>query len=165
MNVVEPNEWYQWMRERHPLYYNDFGKRPMWNVFTYPNVQAVLATHSHFSSLPTTSESAWPESLIGSDPPQHDHLRKLVSLAFTPNMIAQLEKRIGEVANELLDRVVPGGGWMWLRTLPPPSPRGFFWICLGPHWQISTASGNGQELSSMSMCSTWMSPLIRNSWR
>ena len=39
------------------------------------------------------------------DPPDHTRLRGLVSKAFTPRAIEQMRDRIGEIANELLDKV------------------------------------------------------------
>lgn len=42
-------------------------------------------------------------SFLSLDPPDHTRLRRLVSQAFTPRMIARLAPRISEVTHELLD--------------------------------------------------------------
>ena len=42
------------------------------------------------------------ETMIGTDPPVHTRLRKIVNRAFTPKRIAGLEDRIREVADELI---------------------------------------------------------------
>ena len=56
---------------------------------------------------PTTTWSkrdALMPQMIYMDPPRHTELRALVSRAFTPKRIADLEPRIREVARELIDR-------------------------------------------------------------
>ena len=44
-------------------------------------------------------------SMLFLDPPDHTRLRGLVSKAFTPRSIEGMRERIGEIANELLDKV------------------------------------------------------------
>lgn len=44
-------------------------------------------------------------SMLFLDPPEHDRLRALVSKAFTPRSVESMRGRIGEIANELLDKV------------------------------------------------------------
>jgi cytochrome P450 len=46
---------------------------------------------------------AEPPSLLAVDPPQHTRYRRLVSKAFTARAVAALEKRVEEIADELLD--------------------------------------------------------------
>ena len=48
-------------------------------------------------------------NMLGSDPPQHSRLRRLVSRDFTPRRIRELEPRIREIAKELLDKVEAKG--------------------------------------------------------
>ena len=43
-------------------------------------------------------------NFVNMDPPQHRKLRTLVSQAFTPRVVADLEPRIAELTHELLDR-------------------------------------------------------------
>jgi cytochrome P450/4-hydroxybenzoate polyprenyltransferase len=47
--------------------------------------------------------------LLELDPPDHTRLRKLVSLAFTPRMVQRFERRIEELADDILARAVPRG--------------------------------------------------------
>jgi len=42
-------------------------------------------------------------------PPQHVRLRRLVHKGFTPRMVAQLEPRVREITNQILDAVAPRG--------------------------------------------------------
>jgi len=68
----------------------------------------VLADHEVFSSSVTPAPliSKW---LVFSDTPRHTKLRRLVSKAFTPALIAGLEPRIRELSRGLLDQVVERG--------------------------------------------------------
>ena len=56
------------------------------------------------------------------DPPDHTRLRTLVSKAFTPRVVERLEPRIGEVVDELLDRVDARGEMEVMRDLAYPLP-------------------------------------------
>jgi cytochrome P450 len=56
------------------------------------------------------------------DPPRHRQLRNLVSQAFTPRMVAQLEPRITAITNELLDHVADAGEMDVVRDLAYPLP-------------------------------------------
>ena len=52
--------------------------------------------------------------MIYMDPPDHTALRSLVSRAFTPKRVAELEPRVRAVAGELLERGRPvhrGATW------------------------------------------------------
>jgi cytochrome P450 len=62
--------------------------------------RALLADFHHHSAVPV---------LIGADPPLHDRQRALVSHAFRPSRIAQMETYIEQIANELIDGFIGGG--------------------------------------------------------
>jgi cytochrome P450 len=71
-----------------------------WLIFDYDGVKWALNDVETFSSrIPA------PPWFIFTDPPQHTKLRGLISRAFTPRMIANLEPRIRELSRELLDAV------------------------------------------------------------
>lgn len=78
-------------------------------VFGYPEAFTALTEPADFSSdlsalVPRSQQfDVFAEgNFINLDPPQHDRLRGLVSRAFTPKMIAQLQPRITRVTDELL---------------------------------------------------------------
>ncbi|HEX6404617.1 MAG TPA: cytochrome P450 [Pseudonocardiaceae bacterium] len=48
-------------------------------------------------------------SLISTDPPDHTRLRALVRKAFSPRLVERLRPRIQQIADELLDAVMPAG--------------------------------------------------------
>jgi cytochrome P450 len=77
-----------------------FGR---WMVFDYAGVKRVLADHDAFSS------HHGPDWMIFADPPRHTKLRALISQAFTPRSIANLEQRIQELSRELVDAMIDRG--------------------------------------------------------
>ncbi|WP_436764087.1 cytochrome P450 [Streptosporangium sp. V21-05] len=104
------HEGHFWLRGRHPDQPVGFDAATgMWNVFGYSEALRILGDPKTFSSdtgrllpsLEMTSEGM----LTQMDPPAHGKLRKLVSHAFTPKVVADLEPRIAELTRELLDEV------------------------------------------------------------
>src|SRR5262249_16095097 len=57
-------------------------------------------------------------TMLFSDPPVHERLRRLVSRDFTPRRIRELEPRIRAIAAELLDNVVRKGAFDVMADLP-----------------------------------------------
>jgi cytochrome P450 len=87
-------------------------------VARYADVTAGLRDHEHLSSVgPPPPPQAYQgrfagsRNMLGSDPPQHSRLRRLVSRDFTPRRIRELEPRIREIAKELLDKVEAKGSF------------------------------------------------------
>src|SRR3954466_13017083 len=68
-----------------------------WMIFDYEGARRVLSDYEVFSSRYGVD---W---LIFNDPPRHSKLRALVSRAFTPKSVANLEVRIREISRGLLD--------------------------------------------------------------
>jgi cytochrome P450 len=61
-------------------------------------------------------------TVLLSDPPVHTRLRKLVSKAFTPRRIHELEPRIRSITSALLDRVARKGSFEVMADLANPLP-------------------------------------------
>jgi cytochrome P450 len=102
-----------WLRGEHPQ--NPVEHKPelgTWNVYGHPEALAILTDPETFSS---TTTRVVPEETLGDlkeltagnllqmDPPLHNKMRKLISRAFTPKFVADLEPRIAELTHELLD--------------------------------------------------------------
>jgi cytochrome P450 len=87
---------YDQLRRKSPLLYD--SSSGLWMIFDYDGVKRVLEDHDAFSSR------NGPEWLIFTDPPQHSKLRGLISQAFTPRSIIDLEPRIEQLTRELLNR-------------------------------------------------------------
>jgi len=76
-----------------------------WMVFDYEGVKRVLNDPECFSS----AVPAPPNWFIFSDPPRHSKLRALISRAFIPRVVTNLEPRIREISRRLLDAKVSAG--------------------------------------------------------
>jgi cytochrome P450 len=76
-----------------------------WMIFDYDGVKRVLSDHEVFSSAVPAPRN-W---FNFNDPPRHTKLRGLLTQAFTPRVVANLEPRIRELSRSLLDRHVERG--------------------------------------------------------
>jgi cytochrome P450 len=70
-------------------------------------------------------------SMLFLDPPDHTRLRALVSKAFTPRAIEQMRERIGEIANELLDKVQGEASFDLMTAFCQPFPTNVIAEMLG----------------------------------
>ena len=97
-------DWYRQMRETQPVFFDQ--SLQAWHIFRYDDVARVLSDHTTFSSdesryIPAEYRNISPisSSILRMDPPRHRQLRHLVSQAFTPRMVAQMESRIKEITS------------------------------------------------------------------
>jgi cytochrome P450 len=137
MDIVPPAEYqrdpypfYATMRRDHPIVFDD--RTGFWAVYRYDDVRHVVTDHETFSSDRTQLlAGAEPQlreqmrvasSLVGTDPPRHRLLRDLVSRAFTPRVIAQLEPHIAELTEAMLRAVLPSGRMDLIADLAYPLP-------------------------------------------
>ncbi len=100
-------------------------------VARYDDCLAVLRDPEHFSSRPPAmlqqlraefGPFAGATTMLDSDPPVHTRLRRLVSRAFTPRRIKDIEPRIRAIADELLDRIAPEGSFDLMDEFAGPLP-------------------------------------------
>ncbi|MEX1007192.1 MAG: cytochrome P450 [Acidimicrobiia bacterium] len=97
------------LRDEAPLYWNDtYG---FFALSRFDDVlPAMLDTNTFSSAHMTVVEMMTPEKTSGGgmmifmDPPEHTHLRKLVSRAFTPRAINGLEGRVRRLCSGYLDQ-------------------------------------------------------------
>lgn len=104
----DPHPIYRWLREKAPLYRNQ--KMSFWALSRFADVQAALMDWQTYSSAQgTLLERMDPKlfeitpMMIFLDPPRHSRLRRLVSRAFTPRRVADLESSIRATAVRLLE--------------------------------------------------------------
>lgn len=100
----DPFAIYEQMRTNAPAFY---APPPFdgWLIFDYEGVKRALNDHESFSSA-VPGPRHW---FIFQDPPAHSKLRALISRAFTPRMVAQLEPLIRDFTCRLLDRAIERG--------------------------------------------------------
>ncbi|QBD76046.1 cytochrome P450 [Ktedonosporobacter rubrisoli] len=151
--------WYRQMRETQPVFFDP--KMQGWHIFRYDDVARVITDHTTFSSdesnfLPPEYRNATPisSSMLRMDPPRHQKLRQIVSQAFTPRIVAQMEARIKEITNGLLDQVVAKGEMDVVRDLAAPLPIIVIAELLGipaerreefKQWSDASVSGDGER--------------------
>lgn len=104
---------------------------PMALVANYADAVEILGDHRRFSSSDQANRTfeeqdrtlfAGAATMLFSDPPTHTRLRKLVSRAFTPKRIKDLEPRIREITATLLDRAARRGAFEVVADLATPLP-------------------------------------------
>jgi cytochrome P450 len=105
-----PYPTYRWMRDHAPAYRNE--RLDFWAFTRFQdNLDAFLDPATYSSSHGTSLEfmdTPKPGTglMIWMDPPRHTRYRKLVSKAFTPAKIGELEPMIRRIASEYLDALV-----------------------------------------------------------
>jgi cytochrome P450 len=125
---ANPYPYYEPLYGRPPHLLNLFI--PMALVARYADAVAILRDHEHFSSVPPPSPFlemrlavfGRAPRVVFSDPPVHTRLRKLVSKAFTPRRIRDLEPRIREFTETLLERAARKGEFEVMADLANPLP-------------------------------------------
>ncbi|MCD2186008.1 cytochrome P450 [Actinomycetospora soli] len=115
--------WLAEMRRDHPVWRDRYG---MYHVFRQADVQTVLRDPARFSSetsrLAPSAKQVSRGMLTQIDPPEHRRLRSIVSTAFTPRRVADLEPRIREITRRLLDAVPDDGSFDLVDALAFPLP-------------------------------------------
>jgi len=101
--MSDPFDGYERLRARGRVAYLE--ERQMWSVTGFAEASECLRHHDAFSSAIGAGGSGLGDSMIFRDPPEHTRLRGVVSKAFTPRAIAELEDRITEIALGFLDRI------------------------------------------------------------
>lgn len=112
---------YAWLRRERPVYHDEHTD--WWALSRYADVSAALRNHEVFSSAKGIgSEPDNSRMMISTDPPDHTLLRSLVSKAFTPRVVADLEPRIQAITDELLENVIDRGVIDLTQDLAIPLP-------------------------------------------
>lgn len=120
--LENPFPFYELGRAMSPLI---LPERGLAMVFGYDDATAILKDWETWSSrFPPPPEVTDPPEpmMLSSDPPRHTRLRSLVSQAFTPRMVEQLEPRIREITRELLAPALEAGECDLVAALAYPLP-------------------------------------------
>jgi cytochrome P450 len=131
----DPYPIYARARRAAPVAYNE----PLgaWIVTRYDDVSAILTDHARFSSAGVLKVKPKPpeevsailaqglpqvKTLLDNDPPAHTRFRSLVSKAFIPQRIAELEPKIRSLAGELIDGFIRDGRVELMQRFAFPLP-------------------------------------------
>lgn len=127
---VQPQQfWLRGERPERPVRFDP--KTGLWNVYGHPEALRVLGDPGTFSSdtmrvLPPNllggRKDLQEGNLVQMDEPEHRKLRRLVSEAFTPKVVADLEPRIRALTHALLDAAAQRGRLELVADLAYPLP-------------------------------------------
>lgn len=98
---------YREMRDEHPLYVDPEGRFVA--LSRHADVRAAAGDPASFSSVGKQQSPHVKPTLNSLDPPRHTKMRALISRAFTPRRVADLEPSIRRTARELLAGFVEEG--------------------------------------------------------
>jgi cytochrome P450 len=106
---IDENPYPVWkqLRDASPVYRNE--EHDFWALSRFDDVEAAHKDPATFSSGHGTVLERMTGEIDGSgmmifmDPPEHSHLRALVSRAFTPRRVVALQDRVRSLCAELLD--------------------------------------------------------------
>ena len=114
-----PHEYFAELRRTAPISWREEPDvTPYWAVVSYDACVTVNREWEDFSSYAATSlPFDIPEAeieqqrlmMLNMDPPLHTRYRRLVNTGFTPRMVRDLESRLHEVTDGLLDNVIERG--------------------------------------------------------
>jgi cytochrome P450 len=130
--LADPYPLYRRLRSEDPVHWDPYLHA--WVVTRYADVVTVLQRFSA-DRTPTPERLAsmgmeqlspiarvMVKQMLFLDPPQHNRIRGLAAVAFTPRRVEQLRSRIQEITEELIDRVEGQGEMEIMETLANPLP-------------------------------------------
>lgn len=145
MVELNPFSW-EFHENPYPIYRELRDNAPLWrneelDFYTLARYQDVIDAsrdwRTYSSAYGTTVERLDPKlfetqpMMIFMDPPKHDRLRKLVSAAFTPKRVAELEPFIRGLAAQLIDDAAAGDECDFVRDVSAPLPMNVIFTLLG----------------------------------
>lgn len=113
-----PHEYLASLRRQGVVWQDEANGPGFWAVTRYADCVVVNRDYEHFSSalravfiwdLPEEEIAQQQLMMLNMDPPLHTRYRRLVNKGFTPRMVSQLEQRIHETADEIIDGVIESG--------------------------------------------------------
>lgn len=136
---ANPYPTYAAMREESPFHRRTAmdGQTAIWFITRYDDVSALLRDHKRLvknvaNTMTAEQRAVLPATppllqllsnhMLNLDPPDHTRLRGLVSKVFTNQVVAGLQPRIQQVADELLDRVHAKGEMDLIEEFAFPLP-------------------------------------------
>ncbi len=124
---IDPYPTYRRLRDESPLYYND--RHGFWGLSRYADVDAALRDPQRLSSAKgdilevVKADPVMPPGVfINEDPPLHTIHRALVSRAFMPKKMRELEGRVRAFCATCLDPLVGGERFDFVQDLGAELP-------------------------------------------
>ena len=127
-----PHEMFRVLRAEAPVYWHNEPDGPgFWAITRYRDIAAISKDPATFSSaLGSAMRAEQPPDvletqrmmMLNMDPPRHNKLRNLVNKGFTPRMVMQLEPRVRQAANDIIDQVVERGACDFVKDIAAELP-------------------------------------------
>lgn len=131
--LLNPFQFYAEMRCNNPIVYDD--RNDLWGVFRYNDVHFILGNYKNFSSSPPISnEFIYEEkkqnvaitspNLLKFGPLYQNHraIGGIITTAFSPITISELEPRVESITHDLINRVIRKGHMDLINDLAYPLP-------------------------------------------
>ncbi|MFI9530616.1 cytochrome P450 [Micromonospora rosaria] len=114
----DPETLWARLRAQGPIHRVERDRDWFWAVVTHAEILRVLRDHTRFTSErgmrlddnPEATATAAGKMLIVSDPPRHGEIRRVVNSAFTPRVVARLERTMRATAARIVDEALRDGG-------------------------------------------------------
>jgi cytochrome P450 len=133
---VDPHPTWRRMRDEAPVYYNE--RHDFWALSRFADIDAAHRDARTFSSAHGTvleimsqNELSHDGMMIFVDPPEHTLLRRLVSKAFTPRRIAELEVSVRQLCADLLEARRDDATWDYVQQFGAIVPASVIATLLG----------------------------------
>ncbi len=133
---TDPYAIWRRLRDEAPAYYND-----RFDFFTCSRYEDVETAHrdvktfssAHGTVLEMMTDDTFPggQMMIFLDPPTHTMLRSLVSRAFTPRRVAELEEPVRAICADLLDPHVGHEGFDYVQDFAAKLPSAVISTLMG----------------------------------
>lgn len=126
--IADPYPTYRQLREAVAPYWLAHGGPTggMWLITRYQDVAAILkeaqTTKDTLRFTPPEQVTPFDHNMLSKDPPDHTRLRALANQAFTPGRVRDLEPRIEQIVDDLIDRARPQGGMEFMSGFALPLP-------------------------------------------
>lgn len=126
--AADPYPTYRQMRDAAPACWLSFGEGHggAWFLSRYEDVAAALKdprlSKDFVHVAPLDQLTPLDRSMLFRDPPDHARLRSLVGQVFIPKRIRDLERRIGEIVDDLLAQARAEGGMDFIADFAIPLP-------------------------------------------
>ena len=123
---ANPHPTWKRLRDEAPVYRNE--KLDFYALSRFNDVMDASLDNERFSSSHgtvlelMTEEPGQSPMMIWQDPPDHTRLRKLVSRAFSPRRIGELEPRIRKLCREYLEPLRASGGFDYIEEFGAKLP-------------------------------------------
>jgi cytochrome P450 family 142 subfamily A polypeptide 1 len=126
----DPQEQYAWMRANAPVYFDE--RNGVWGIAKYDDLKEIAKNPQTFSNAGGIRPDNGPlPMMIDMDDPEHFRRRKLVNKGFTPRRVRDLESKITQVCDEIIDTVCEQGECDLVRDIAAPLPMVMIGDALG----------------------------------